>query len=67
MIIPSKEEVRYVLKSGVDDAAVVGGKVNRTLKSFVKGPVLPATKFSARIKKYGPNEEVRYGDFHEVF
>lgn len=67
IIVPSKEEVQYVVNATVEKSAAVGKKVNRTLKSFVKGAVLPAANFFARRQRYNPDDEVRYGDVHEAF
>ena len=67
IIVPSKEEVQYVVNATVEKSAVVGKKVNRTLKSFVKGAVLPAANFFTRRKRYNPDDEVRFGDVHDAF
>ena len=67
LIVPSREEVRYVVNATVEKSAVVGKKVNRTLKSFVKGAVLPAANFFTRRKRYNPDDEVRFGDVHDAF
>ena len=50
VIVPSQKEVNWALDRTVDNVAGAGRKVNRTIKSFVKGAISPAVKVMAHQK-----------------